>query len=130
MKKLTVLFYRDQARQRRILNWMREQPSYVELEYLAFDSAEARERFPSLCAPDAPAPEQPPQITRFAGRRSPIVVTDEGAIYRNDKAWLMCMWALFDYRKWALEFGKPDKAGHAEGFLSSRAFVRTSVCGE
>src|SRR6186997_2686832 len=48
---------------------------------------------------------------RFPGVSSPedelVVVSDEGAVYRGDGAFLMCLWALEDYREWSLRLAAP-----------------------
>ena len=36
-----------------------------------------------------------------------MVVSDEGAVYRNDSAWIMCLFALEEYRDWANRLAHP-----------------------
>src|SRR5262249_26293478 len=34
-------------------------------------------------------------------------VSDEGGVYRSGHAWIMCLYALEDYREWALRLAQP-----------------------
>jgi hypothetical protein len=36
------------------------------------------------------------------------VVTERGAVYCGSKAWLMCLWALGEYRAWSLRLASPE----------------------
>jgi len=36
-----------------------------------------------------------------------VVVSDDGRVYLGDHAWLMCFYALKDYRSWAKRLAKP-----------------------
>ena len=35
------------------------------------------------------------------------MVSDEGHIYRDSSAWIMCLYALEDYREWSLRLASP-----------------------
>lgn len=74
--------------------WLRAQRTLVGLECLQAGSEEAARRFPELCRP--------------AGREELVVVDDEGGVYRDTHAWLMVLWALEDYRDWALRLSRPS----------------------
>jgi len=66
--------------------WASRQPQYVELVFVAAGgSDEANLRFPTL------ATAGPPEEL--------IVVSDTGDIYRGSSAWIMCLYALEDYRE-------------------------------
>ena len=73
--------------------WARLQPSFVELVFLAAGSDEARRRFPSLADPGEP--------------EELVVVSDEGGVYRGGDAWVMCLYALEDYREWSIRLASP-----------------------
>jgi len=73
--------------------WSRRQPAFVELAFLASDSGEALLRFPGLSRPGEP--------------EELIVVGDDGGVYRGSDAWLMCLYALEDYREWSLRLAAP-----------------------
>jgi hypothetical protein len=36
-----------------------------------------------------------------------VVISDQGAVYRNDRAWIMCLFALEAYREWANRLAHP-----------------------
>ena len=74
-------------------NWMEHQPAYVSLRFVAARSALAARLFPEL--------------TQEAGREELVVVTDTGDVYREASAWIMCLWALREYRTWALRLSAP-----------------------
>jgi predicted DCC family thiol-disulfide oxidoreductase YuxK len=74
---------------------MEGQAQWVTLEFLPAGSAEAVRRYPSL----APA-GRPEEL---------IVVGDDGSVYREDAAYLMCLYALRDYREWSLRLADPAR---------------------
>lgn len=73
--------------------WIEHQPAYVSLRFIASQSARAASLFPELTQGDA--------------REELVVVTDEGDVYRGASAWIMCLWALQEYREWALRLSAP-----------------------
>lgn len=73
--------------------WLEEQRWLVPLRFLDRDAAEAEERFPGLGA--------------RAGREQLAVVDSAGRYYLGPKAWLVCLWALRDYRSWARRLASP-----------------------
>jgi predicted DCC family thiol-disulfide oxidoreductase YuxK len=76
----------------RLRAWMVEQPAYVALEFVAAGSARARRLFPELHHD-----EQPSEL---------VVVTDDGDVYINDAAWIVCLYALVDYRAWSFRLAR------------------------
>jgi predicted DCC family thiol-disulfide oxidoreductase YuxK len=72
-----------------IKGWLGRQPAYVALRLLAAGSAEARAQFPTI-------PE---------GELA--VVSDSGQVWRGDNAWIICLWALCEYRQWAAKLASP-----------------------
>jgi len=74
--------------------WLVAQPSYLDLEFVAAGSVEARRRFPAL---DHDSTLQ--ELT---------VVSDAGEVYVDAGAWVICLWALPAYRAWALRISRPD----------------------
>jgi predicted DCC family thiol-disulfide oxidoreductase YuxK len=91
MRKLTVLYDATCAFCVRCRHWAREQRALVPLEFIPRRSGEAERRFPGASSPDDEL----------------VVVSDEGAVYRGDSAFLMCLWALEDYREWSLRLAAP-----------------------
>jgi len=69
------------------------QPAYLELVFHPFQSEEARR----LC----------PDLPRLQPEQRLILLSDEGGIYVGESAWLMCLYALRDYRAWAQRLAVP-----------------------
>lgn len=67
---------------------MAKQPAYVELGFVPSDVA--HERFEGL-----------------GEREELIVLSDAGDIYRGARAWIMCLWALVEYRELAMRLSNP-----------------------
>ena len=93
MQQLTILYDARCELCRRVRSWLAAQPAYVELEFVAAGSAEARRRFPDL--------------DHAATLDDLTVVSDTGDVYAGAQGWLMCLWALRDYRAWALRLSTP-----------------------
>jgi predicted DCC family thiol-disulfide oxidoreductase YuxK len=104
MRKLTVLFDPGCALCRTARAWLEVQDKYVPLEFVGAGTEEARRRFPGL----------DPASTL----KEITVVSDEGQVYRAEKAWLMCLWALRHYRVNALRWSKPDRLPYARRFVA------------
>ena len=109
MRRLTVLYDARCGLCSFARRWARRQPAFVELIFLAAGSPEAARRFPGLVRPGEP--------------EELIVVSDEGGVYRSDDAWLMCLYALEDFRgEWSLRLAAPA----ASRPLARRAFALLS----
>jgi predicted DCC family thiol-disulfide oxidoreductase YuxK len=86
---LTILYDPDCGLCTRAKEWLRGQTPLVALDFLATGSAEARGRFPQL-----PAGEL-------------AVVANTGDAWLGNRAWLVCLWALKDYRDLAFRLTSP-----------------------
>jgi predicted DCC family thiol-disulfide oxidoreductase YuxK len=93
METLTVLYDAGCELCRRIRFWLELQPTYVRLDFVAAGSDEARRRFPGL--------------DHTAALEELTVVSDAGDVYAGAQGWLICLWALRDYRAWALRLSTP-----------------------
>ena len=69
-------------------DWLGRQPAFVRLHPVAASEA-ARDLFPSL-----PSGEL-------------AVVSDSGETWLGDRAWIMVLWALRDYRSWSAKLASP-----------------------
>jgi predicted DCC family thiol-disulfide oxidoreductase YuxK len=107
MNTLTVLFDATCGFCVRCRYWLQTQPQLVRLEFVAAGSLEAQRRFPGLAETGTP--------------EDLVVVSDEGGVYHGDRAFLMCLWALEDYREWSLRLAHPGMIG-----LARRAFELVS----
>jgi len=47
------------------------------------------------------------------------VIGDDGAVYFGPKAWLMCLWALREYREWSLRLSSPALLPNAKRVIST-----------
>jgi predicted DCC family thiol-disulfide oxidoreductase YuxK len=70
-------------------DWIREQASLVGIRFLAAGSTEAQRVFPQI-----PAGEL-------------AVVADTGEVWLGNHAWIVCLWALRDYRNLAFRLTSP-----------------------
>jgi predicted DCC family thiol-disulfide oxidoreductase YuxK len=93
MNRLYVLFDADCELCVRCRNWLMKQPAFVPLVFIAFQSDEAQRRFPGIYA--------------FNPGEQLLVISDQGAVYRGARAWIMCLWALEHYREHAQRLAHP-----------------------
>jgi predicted DCC family thiol-disulfide oxidoreductase YuxK len=93
MKRLYVLYDAQCELCRRCRNWLMKQAAFVPLVFIPFQSDDAQRRFPGI---DGLKPGE--QL---------LVISDAGAIYRGACAWIMCLWALQEYREHALRMASP-----------------------
>jgi predicted DCC family thiol-disulfide oxidoreductase YuxK len=74
--------------------WMLRQPSWIRLSFIPAGSELAGRLFPGLCRPGEPPAEL-------------VVVSEDGGVYREGNAWIMCLFALEEYREWANRLAHP-----------------------
>ena len=94
MRRLTVLYDPACGLCRRAVAWLLNQPKLVELAFVPVASAEAYERYPDL--------------NHALTQRDVTVIGDRGEVYWGAKAWLMCLWALRNYRDWSFRLSSPE----------------------
>ena len=94
----------------RLARWLTGQPAFIEVRPLAAGSEQARRLYPTLT--------DETELT---------VVSDEGLIYRGDRAWLMCLFALRDYRGWAQRLARPALLPFARQAFSLLSAHRRSL---
>lgn len=78
---------------RRLKNWVLRQDSWVELNLIPADSPLARRMFPGL--------------DQVATSGDLVAISDTGEVYLNNHAWIMCLYALREYRAWAKRLSHP-----------------------
>ena len=93
MNHLYVLFDAQCELCVRCRNWLAKQPTFVPLSFIALQSTKAERRFPGI---DALKPSE--QL---------LVISNEGSVYRGAHAWIMCLWALQNYREYAQRLAHP-----------------------
>ena len=89
MKRLFVVYDPTCGLCSQIKGWLTRQPAYVPLSFVASSSAEARQLIPQL---------PPGELA---------IVSDEGEIWIGNRAWVLCLWALREYRTWASRLSSP-----------------------
>jgi predicted DCC family thiol-disulfide oxidoreductase YuxK len=72
-----------------VRDWIQRQTPLVAMEFAAAGSTDARRRFPQI--PDGEL----------------AVVANTGEVWLGNSAWIVCLWALRDYREWALTLSSP-----------------------
>jgi len=91
-----------------IKSWLEREPSYVPLRLLPSGSTDALRLFPRIPREDL------------------VVVADTGEAWYGDNAFLVTLWALKTYRRWAMRLSAPalrPLARRAYAALSSGRFV-------
>ncbi len=93
MKSLYVLYDEKCELCKRLKDWLLCQRSWIALGLIPAGSARARAKFPGL--------------DQIVGAADLAVVSDAGEVYLNNHAWIMCLYALEEYRDWALRLSSP-----------------------
>ena len=91
-------------------SWLEAQPKLVPLELVPAESAEARTRFPTL--------------DHARTMREITVVGDDGSVWTDEHAWVMCLWALADYRSLSERLATPRGLRMARAMALSAAGLR------
>jgi predicted DCC family thiol-disulfide oxidoreductase YuxK len=78
----------------RVRQWLCTQPAYVHLEFLPYDSAEAERRLPA--------------IRHLHADQEIVVMADTGEVWQGAGAWVLCLWALKEYRGWSARLASPS----------------------
>nr|WP_190025269.1 DUF393 domain-containing protein [Streptomyces hiroshimensis] len=94
VRRLTVLYDAQCSLCTFVRNWLARQRQLVPLDLVPLGSDEARRRFPEL---DHGATFE--EIT---------VVGDGGQVYRGAAAWVVCLWALAEYRPLSHRMSTPS----------------------
>jgi predicted DCC family thiol-disulfide oxidoreductase YuxK len=111
MRYLTVLYDERCPLCVRCADWMLAQTQLVPLRILGAHSAEADRRFKGL---------------PWLGYEL-CVVSDAGDAWVGPAAFLMCLWALADYRDWAYRLSGDTFAPLAERFFRTLSRRRSSI---
>ena len=93
MEKLYVLYDPKCELCCRLKNWILVQRSWIGLALVEQGSENAKRLFPEL--------------ERIAGKEDLAVISDEGGVYLNDRAWIMVLYAMVEYRDWASRLTHP-----------------------
>ncbi len=93
MKTLYVLFDSDCGFCIRCIRWLSKQPKFIPMKYFPRAAAIVNEKFPNIIDPQ--------KLDEM------IVIADDGAVYRGTSAYIICLYALRNYREWALRLTSP-----------------------
>ena len=93
MKRLTILYDMHCPLCRRCRVWLERQPAFVPLVFLPLQSSETACRFPG--------------IGKLHPEKEIVVISDTGDVWQGGSAWVMCLWALREYREWAQRLAHP-----------------------
>lgn len=76
-----------------VRKWLSVQPAYVRLEFVPYDSPEAMRRLPA--------------IRHLQADQEIVVMADSGEVWQGAGAWVICLWALKEYRAWSARLATP-----------------------
>lgn len=93
MEKLYVLYDPKCEICRRLKDWILVQRSWIGIAVIAAGSEKAKRLFPEL--------------EQIAGKDDLAVISDDGAVYLNNHAWIMVLYAMVEYRDWAARLTHP-----------------------
>ena len=96
MKCLYVLYDQECSLCLSCGRWLMRQAAFIQLHFIPLQSPEIAQQFPGLKEWDG-----------LDLREKLVVVSDEGAVYQGQYAWIMCLYALRDYREWAQRLAQP-----------------------
>ena len=94
MERLYVLYDAECGLCTWAKRWLMRQPALLDLVFIPAGSAAVQRLFPGLEQPGKPAEEL-------------VVISDQGGVYRNFSAWIMCFFAVEAYRDWANRLAHP-----------------------
>lgn len=73
--------------------WLAREPAFLEMTFIPAGSDWANRLFPALASSGEP--------------EELVVISDEGGVYRGGRAWIMCLYALQEYREWSVQLSRP-----------------------
>ena len=114
MTRLYVLYDGHCGLCRQAKQWLEREPVCVPLVLIPSGSEEAVRRFPEVVTDDL------------------AVISDAGQVWTGDRAFLMCLWALRDYRDWSRRLSAPallPLARQAFALISSGRFAVSALFG-
>jgi predicted DCC family thiol-disulfide oxidoreductase YuxK len=111
MQQLTVLYDPTCGFCVTCRQWLAKQHKLIPMRFVPQGSSKAKALYPNLTY-RTDAQGRPDEL---------VVIDDQGKVYRDDKAWVMCFYALRDYRGLSMTLAKPGMAG-----LARRAYTLAS----
>ena len=96
MKQLYVLYDQECSLCLSCSRWLMRQEAFIELRFIPLQSPEIDRHFFGLKEWD-----------QLDLSEKLVVISDEGAVYQGQYAWIMCLYALREYREWAQRLAHP-----------------------
>ena len=93
MKILHVFFDHRCGMCGRFRRWLEGQAQLVEIQFTSYHDPAAKQICPIL---DSLHPEE-----------KLVVMADTGQVYQGETAWIMCLWALDNYRELSMTLARP-----------------------
>lgn len=93
MTTLTIFYDARCGLCSRVRGWMTHQPAYLRIRFMPYDSPDASRLLPA--------------IKHLHADREIVVMADTGEVWQGASAWVICLWALRDYRAWSARFANP-----------------------
>ena len=93
MKTLTIFYDPRCGLCVKFRAWLEAQPKRVAVEFLGYDTPEAKRRFPTLL--------------EIGADREVVVLADDGRWWQGGPAWLTCLWTTVDFRDWSFRLANP-----------------------
>lgn len=93
MNTLTIFYDAHCGLCSRFRRWMLEQPAYIHLDFIPYDSPQAIRR----CS----------DLPNLRADQEIVVMGDDGSLWQGAAAWVTCLWALCEYREWSLRLATP-----------------------
>jgi len=103
MKRLTIIYDDQCGFCCRCRDWLEKQPQLVQLEFIPGNSESVQKRFPN-------------SEIQGSGEEF-LVVSDDGGLYRGVNAYIMCLYALENYREWSFQLSHPSLLPLARQFF-------------
>ena len=113
MRRLFVLYDSRCGLCRSLASWLTTQPALIPLYPIPAQSADAARLFPGLASSGPPE-----ELT---------VVSDQGAVWTGDHAWIMCLYALRYYRHWSRKLASPLLSPLARQAYATLSKHRSSI---
>jgi predicted DCC family thiol-disulfide oxidoreductase YuxK len=110
--RLLVLYDADCALCVRCRHWLEQQPTYVDVKFLAAASPAARADLA--------------EVRPWLGVEL-VVVSDRGEAWLGAAGFLVCLWATRDYREWSYRLSGPAFAPLAERFFHMISSRRSTI---
>ena len=97
MQRLYVIYDATCELCRRCRVWLARQPAFVPLIFVPLQSSKLSRRFPG--------------IERLHPEEEIVVINELGDVWQGGAAWVMCLWALREYREWSQRLAHPLNCG-------------------